>query len=65
MKQSVAATVDGLEIEVELDFESWHWSSVAHPAEGEFPIVVHADAKRYELYSDKTFAEVEDDEPGA
>ena len=34
-------------------------SSTHGQPEGEFPLTVHLDGKRYELYSDQTFAEVE------
>jgi hypothetical protein len=40
------------------------WAAVSPEAanqleEGEFPLIGHAGGKRYELYSDSTFAEVE------
>jgi hypothetical protein len=48
-------------LRAELDFELWTWSPgvAPRPPEGEFPFVVRVDGKRYELYSDETFAEVE------
>jgi len=71
VKQSVTVQSGKVEFEAELDFATSTWSSdtgrpeAAFPAstpgqpEGEFPLTVHLDGKRYELYSDKTFAEVE------
>ncbi|HTA39765.1 MAG TPA: hypothetical protein VK760_11840 [Candidatus Acidoferrales bacterium] len=43
----------------DLDFDSKRWSSKQLPEECDFPLVAEIDGKRYELYSDKTFAEVE------
>jgi hypothetical protein len=71
MIQSVDVSAGDLEFTADLDFETWHWSSAtgdpegafpdATPGEpeGSFPVAVHVDGKRYELYSDRTFAEVE------
>jgi hypothetical protein len=42
-----------------LDFSKKRWSTPSAPPEGEFPLTAEIDAKRYELYSDGTFAEVE------
>jgi hypothetical protein len=42
-----------------LDFESLRWTSTSEPPEGDFPFVGQLNGKRYELYSDGTFAEVE------
>jgi hypothetical protein len=46
----------------DLDLGTKRWSSVetATPLdEGEFPLTATAGGRRYELYSDRTFAEVE------
>lgn len=71
MKQSVDIRSGEVEFEAELDFITSTWSSKTGRAEGafpsstpgqpegEFPLTVHLDGKRYELYSDQTFAEVE------
>jgi hypothetical protein len=60
MNEIVDAQSGGVSFIVELDFESGRWSSTFQPPEGEFPFVVHANGRRYELYSDETFGEVED-----
>jgi hypothetical protein len=60
MNEIVDAQSGGVTFRVDLDFEAGRWSSF-QPPEGEFPFVVHANGKRYLLYSDTTFGEVEDD----
>ncbi len=42
-----------------LDLEKLRWHSPTETRESEFPLVTFKDGKRYELYSDGTFAEVE------
>ncbi|MGA8796051.1 MAG: hypothetical protein WB526_03165 [Candidatus Cybelea sp.] len=37
----------------------WTTATRGHLPEGEFPLIAFADGKRYELYSDGTFDEVE------
>jgi hypothetical protein len=59
MTQTVKATSGGEDFEIELDLETRNWHATAVPPEGEFPLIVHADDKRFEVYSDGTFAEVE------
>ena len=60
MSQTVAATAPGIAFSVELDFASMTWSSATQaPPEGVFPLVAEAGQKRFEVYSDGTFAEVE------
>ncbi len=60
MKENVEVRSSEVEFEAELDFTTSTWSSATGPQpEGEFPLTVHLDGKRYELYSDQTFAEVE------
>jgi hypothetical protein len=44
---------------VHLDFEARRWSAERAFAEGDFPLIVSVRGKRYELYSDGTFAEEE------
>lgn len=39
--------------------ERGSWHSIEEVAESEFPLVTFIDGKRYELYSDAKFAEVE------
>jgi hypothetical protein len=48
-------------VDFALDAESKRWSlpGDAPLPEGEFPLVASAGGRRYELYSDGTFAEVE------
>ncbi len=60
MSETVRATSGGVPLDAELDFETGRWTSKTPLPEGEFPFVASADGKRYELYSDQTFAEVED-----
>jgi hypothetical protein len=62
MSEIVDAHSGGVTFEAELDFDAMRWSSMTpSPPEGEFPFVAHIDRKRYELYSDETFSEVEPD----
>ena len=62
MSEIVDAESGGVTFKAELDFGAMRWSCVASPPpEGEFPFVAHVDGKRYELYSDETFNEVERD----
>jgi hypothetical protein len=53
-----------IEIEAEgrrfaLDRSRWRWRSLEEETESDFPLITVVDGKRYELYSDETFAEVE------
>jgi hypothetical protein len=48
-----------------LDWKLWRWHSLDEPQEGAFPLITVADGKRYQLYSDGTFAEVEKSAPEA
>ncbi|MFY9885623.1 MAG: hypothetical protein WAL67_07755 [Candidatus Cybelea sp.] len=61
---TVAITVGGRRLEFSLHHDTRKWTAVEPStygllSEGEFPLIGNADGKRYELYSDKTFAEVE------
>jgi len=42
-----------------LDWKHRRWHSLEEPEEADFPLIIVVDAKRYELYSDGTFDEVE------
>jgi hypothetical protein len=51
--------VDGRVVTFTLDEEQRRWRCGERPEEGDFPFITVACGKRYELYSDGTFAEVE------
>ena len=51
--------VDSRIIPFRLDQANWHWHSFEDQKEGDFPLITIVGGKRYELYSDGTFAEVE------
>jgi hypothetical protein len=55
----VQIKVEGRAIQFRLDQAHWRWHSLEEPQEGDFPLITVVDGKRYELYSDGTFAEVE------
>jgi hypothetical protein len=57
--KTVLIQIDGQDTPFDLDFSSKRWSAMSAPPEGYFPLVADVDDKRYELYSDHTFAEVE------
>jgi len=60
--ERVKISFSGRSVDFDLNRETKRWSSVeaATPLdEGEFPLTAMASGKRYELYSDCTFAEVE------
>jgi predicted metal-dependent hydrolase len=64
MIRHVSAESEGRAIEFQLDDETRHWVPVepiesAYLEEADFPLIVLAEGKRYELYSDGTFGEVE------
>ena len=42
-----------------LNWEERRWQSLEKQKESDFPLIAVVDGKRYELYSDGTFAEVE------
>ena len=61
---SISIAGKNLEFNLKIDRESGKWTpdegSANEPlAEGDFPLIAHAGGRRYELYSDGTFAEVE------
>ena len=49
----------GQSVSFRLDWENRRWHSLKGPEEGDFPLKTMIDSKRFELYSDGTFAEVE------
>jgi hypothetical protein len=58
-RETVTAESEGLAFVVELDFDSGRYHAASEPPEAEFPFIAHANGKRYEIYSDGTFNEVE------
>jgi hypothetical protein len=60
--ERVTVPFSGRIADFDLDRETKRWSSVEAITpldEGEFPLTATSGGKRYELYSDGTFAEVE------
>lgn len=62
--ETVSIVIDSRRFEFYLDYHARKWAAVnqsTHESipEGEFPLIAHANGKRYELYSDGTFAEIE------
>jgi hypothetical protein len=55
----VKIDVGGRTIPFRLDGRHERWHSLEELEEGDFPLIAVADGKRYELYSDGSFAEVE------
>lgn len=55
----VEIEVDGRTVPCRLDEKQGRWHCPQEPQEADFPLVAVAAGKRYELYSDGTFAEVE------
>jgi len=51
--------IEGRNIPFTLDWIRQRWHSMTKQEEGDFPLIAVVDGKRYELYSDGTFAEVE------
>ncbi|HEX3469515.1 MAG TPA: hypothetical protein VHT05_15645 [Candidatus Elarobacter sp.] len=51
--------VDGETYPFVLDYDAHTWTSTASFEEAEFPVTTEIAGRRYELYSDGTFAEVE------
>jgi hypothetical protein len=56
---TVQIEVEGRTIPFRLDWIHLRCHSLEEQAEAEFPLITSVDGKRYELYSDGTFAEVE------
>jgi hypothetical protein len=59
MTERVEIRSGNVAFSADLDFERGRWTSVSAEPEGDFPFTVHVGGKRYELYSDHRFAEVE------
>ncbi|MFY9740208.1 MAG: hypothetical protein WAK11_14330 [Candidatus Cybelea sp.] len=62
--KTVIVDLQGQRLEFTLDSDTHKWALVDASArgllhEGEFPLIAFAGGKRYELYSDGTFGEVE------
>lgn len=62
--ETVAVAFEGRKLEFNLHHETRKWtpveaSTIALLSESEFPLIANASGKRYEIYSDGTFAEVE------
>jgi hypothetical protein len=55
----VQIKVENRTIPFMLNWEERRWESSDDPQEGDFPLIAELDGKRYGLYSDETFAEVE------
>jgi hypothetical protein len=56
---TIEIEVEGRNIPFRLDWEHKRWECLEEQKEGDFPLIVEVDGKRYELYWDQTFAEVE------
>jgi len=56
---TIEIEVEGRNIPFRLDWEDRRWASLEDQNEGNFPLIAEVSGKRYELYSDETFAEVE------
>jgi hypothetical protein len=56
---TVQIQVDDRVVPFTLDWEQSRWQSTKELEEALFPLITVVDGKRYELYSDETFAEVE------
>jgi hypothetical protein len=59
MTQTVQVPLAGGSLPFTVDFAEWTWTSVAQLDEGDFPLAFEDGGKRYEIYSDGTFAAVE------
>ena len=62
--ETVSIMLKGRRLEFNLDYHARKWTAIDESRhgsfpEGEFPLIAYANGKRYELYSDGTFAEVQ------
>lgn len=62
--ETVVIAFEGRRLEFNFHYDTRKWTAVESStcgllSEGAFPLIADASGKRYELYSDKTFAEVE------
>jgi hypothetical protein len=62
MTTQIEIEVEDRKTPFELDWERQRWRSLEEQKESDFPLITVVDGKRYELYSDETFAEVEKSE---
>ncbi len=58
-KMIIPITVGDRNITFRLDWKNSRWHAIDEPEEADFPLTAVVDGKRYELYSDGSFAEVE------
>ncbi len=56
---TIQIEVEGRMIPFQLDFPTMRWHSLEEQQESNFSLITIVNGKRYELYSDGTFAEVE------
>jgi hypothetical protein len=59
MSTTVLIEIAEEQIPFELDFTSLTWTAERVFEESDFPLIARFDEKRYEIYSDGTFAEEE------
>jgi hypothetical protein len=59
MTSAIEINAEGNNTLFTLDWEKQCWQSMDEQIESVFPLIAVVDGKRYELYSDGTFAEVE------
>jgi len=56
---TIEIEIEGRTIPFRLDWEEGRWNTLEEQKESDFPLITEVSGKRYELYSDQTFAEVE------
>jgi hypothetical protein len=59
MTTQIEIEVEGRRMPFALDWGRKRWRSLEKQKESDFPLITVVDGKRYELYSDETFGEVE------
>ncbi len=59
MTTTVQVELDDQHYPIDLDFDSHRWAAEHVFGEGDFPFVVEVSGKRYEIFSNGTFAEEE------
>lgn len=59
MHQTAQIVVDGEPHPFRLNFDDHTWSADHAVEEADFPLITELSGRRYELYSDGTFGEVE------
>ena len=59
MNTPIQINVEGEMIPFQLDEDNRQWHCSEQPEEAAFPLIATVDSKRLELYSDRTYAEVE------